>query len=176
VASNLWEQGYARVISVLIAFEWSESAAGAPWDRVDGWQPPLHDGALKWKAVFLLERATRRNRGGALDRRRVCRSGPIALTEPQVLGSQIPAAVRATLLGRALTVEYSLDPVEREILHRLEKAFAVSGLVVLLEECSMQKNAILAAIDSLQSHGLVSVTLQPAANRLPYGRGSEKMP
>ena len=56
-----------------------------------------------------------------------------------MLGSQIPAAARATLLGRALTVEYSPEPVEREILHRLEKALAVSELVVLLEGCSMRE-------------------------------------
>ncbi len=93
-ARNLREQGYARVISVLIAFEWSDSAAGAPWDRVDESQPPRREAGAEVEAVFSLERATRRNRGGAFDRRRVCRSGPIALTESQVLGSQIPAAVR----------------------------------------------------------------------------------
>jgi hypothetical protein len=147
---------FARVISVLIAFEWSDPAAGAPWDRADESQPPRREAGAEVEAVFLLERATRRNRGGALDGRRVCRSGLIALTESQMLGSQISAAVRATLLGRALTVEYSPDPVEREILHRLE-AFAVSESVVLLEGCSMQKNAILVALDSLQ-RGSVSVT------------------
>ena len=119
---------------------------------------PRREAGAEVEAMFSLERAARRNRGGALDGRRVCRSGPIALTESQVLGSQIPAAARATLLGRALTVEYPLEPVEREILHHLEKSLAVSELVVLLEACSVDKNVILAAIDSLQRHGLVNVT------------------
>jgi Methyltransferase small domain len=157
-ASNLREQGYAQVISVLIAFEWSDPAAGAPWDRVDESQPPKREAGAEVEAVFSLERATRRNRGCAIDRRRVSRSGPIALTESQVLGSQTPAAARATLLGRALTVEYPLDPVERQILHHLEKSLAVSELVVLLQGCNIDKNAISAALDSLQRRGLINVT------------------
>lgn len=157
-ARNLREQGYARVIAVLIAFQWSDPAAGAPWDRVDESQPPRREAGAEVEAVFSLERFTRLNRSRASDGGRVSRSGPIAVTESRVLGGQVPAAVRATLLGRALTVEYSLDRVEREILLRLEKSPAVSELVGLLEGCGIQKDAIFAALDSLRRRGLVSVT------------------
>ena len=158
-ARNLRDQGYAQVISVLIAFEWSDPAAGAPWDRVDESQPPKRDAGAEVEAVFSLERIARRPRDGAPDRRRISRSGPIALTESRVLGGQqIPATARATLLGQALTVEYPLDPVERDILQSLEKPVAVSDLLAVADQCNMDKNAVLAAIDSLQRHGLVSVT------------------
>jgi hypothetical protein len=157
-ARNLRDQGYAQVISVLIAFEWSDPAAGAPWDRVDESQPPKRDAGAEVEAVFSLERIARRPRDGAPDRRRISRSGPIALTESRVLGGQqIPATARATLLGQALTVEYPLDPVERDILQSLEKPVAVSDLLAVADQCNMDKNAVLAAIDSLQRHGLISV-------------------
>jgi SAM-dependent methyltransferase len=155
-ARNLREHGYARVIAVLIAFQWSDPAAGAPWDRVDESQPPRREAGPEVEAVFSLERTMRLNRDGALERRRVSRAGPIALTESRVLGGQIPAAVRATPLGKALTVEYSLDPAEREILIGLEKPLAVAELVALLG-CNIDKSKVLTAIDSLQRRGLVIV-------------------
>jgi hypothetical protein len=40
----------------------------------------------------------------------------------------------------------------------LEKPVAVSELLAVADKCNMDKNAVLAAIDSLQRHGLVSVT------------------
>lgn len=155
-ARNLRDQGYTQVISVLIAFEWSDPAAGAPWDRVDESQPPKRDAGAEVEAVFSLERITRRNRDVVMDGRRVCRSGPIALSESRVLGGQqIPAAARATLLGQALTVEYSLNPVERDILQSLDKPVAVADLLAVADKCNVDKSAVLAAIDSLQRHGLV---------------------
>jgi hypothetical protein len=149
-ARNLRNQGYARIVSVLIAFEWSDPKAGAPWDRVDESQPPRRDAGAEVEAVFSLERAVRQD--PASDRHWIRRSGPIALTESRVLGSEIPAAARATPLGRALTVEYSLSPVEREIMNRLEQPLAVSELLAAL---NVDRNAILAAIDSLRHRGLV---------------------
>ncbi|HEV8041397.1 MAG TPA: methyltransferase [Bryobacteraceae bacterium] len=158
-AANLRDQGYARIISVLIAFEWSDPAAGAPWDRVDESQPPKREAGREVEAVFSLERATRRNRSGAVDRRHVSRSGPIALTESRVLGSEkIPATARATLLGQALTVEYPLDPVERDILQSLDKPVAISDLLAVGDKVGIDREAVLAALDSLQRRGLVSLT------------------
>ena len=70
-------------------------------------------------------------------------------------GQQIPAAARATLLGQALTVQYSLNPVERDILQSLDKPVAVADLLAVADKCNVDKSAVLAAIDSLQRHGLV---------------------
>jgi len=158
-AANLRDQGYARIISVLIAIEWSDPAAGAPWDRVDESQPPKREAGTEVEAVFSLERMTRRNRIGEADGRRVSRSGPIALTESRVLGpQQIPASARATLLGQALTVEHTLDPVERDILQSLDKHVAISDLLAVGDKVGIDRKAVLAALDSLQRRGLVSLT------------------
>jgi methylase of polypeptide subunit release factors len=148
-AANLRKQDYKQVVSVLIAFAWSDPAAGAPWDRVDEAQPPKRDAGAEVAELF-----SRQRRSGALAGRRVHRSGQIALTESRVLNSPIPVAARATLLGRALTVEHSLNPVEREILLSLDKPTAVSDLPVLL---NLDKTTVLEAINSLQRRGLVSV-------------------
>ncbi len=151
-ARNLRDQGYARIVSVLIAFEWSDPAAGPPWDRVDESQPPKRDAGAEVEAVFSMERAVRRN--PASDRQWVSRAGPIALSESRVLGAQVPASARATPLGRALTVEYTLGPVERDILNRLGQPVAVSELLAALK---VEREAVLAAIDSLRRRGLVTV-------------------
>lgn len=158
-ARNLRDQGYARVISVLIAFEWSDPAAGGPWDRVDESQPPKREAGAEVEAVFSLERAARRDRIGQADGRRVFRSGPIALTESQVLGSQkIPTTARATLLGQALSMEHPLNPVEHDILESLDAPVAVSALLSVADKCAVDKKAVLAALDSLRRRGLVSLT------------------
>ena len=149
-AANLRQQNYKQVVSVLIAFQWSDPAAGTPWDRVDDAQPPKRDAGLEVEEVFFRQR-----RKSTLEGCRVNRSGQIALTESRVLNSQIPTAARATLLGRAVTVEHSLNPVEREILVRLEKPLLVSELPAML---NFDRNAVLEAVDSLQRRGLVSVT------------------
>ena len=158
-AANLREQNYKQVVSVLIAFQWSDPAAGAPWDRVDESQPPKRDAGPEVEEVL-----SRQSRNSALDGCRVHRSGPIAITESRVLDSQIPGAARATLLGRALTVEHSLNPVEREILVRLEKPAAASDLPAKL---NLDKTTVLEAVNSLQRRGLLSVTVPAPAAQLP---------
>jgi len=162
-AGNLRAYGYVRVVTMLIAFRWSDPALGPPWDRVEESQPPKRDAGAEVEAAFFWERVTRRrNRGEAADRRWVRRAGPVALLESQVLGTQIRAAARATLLGQALSVEHQLDPVEREILHRLEKPVAVSELLGVAWGNNADQTAVLAAIDSLQRRGLVHVmTIEP---------------
>ena len=164
-AGNLRKHGYARVVSVLIAFQWSDLALGPPWERVEESQPPQRDAGSEVQAAFSLERLARtRNRAATPDRRVdhaidrwVSRAGPVALFESRVLGTQIRAATRATLLGRALSVEHHLDPVESQILGRLETPVAVSELLTIAAACNIDEKAILAAIDSLQCRGLVYV-------------------
>jgi methylase of polypeptide subunit release factors len=148
-AANLREQHYKHVVSVLIAFDWSDPKAGAPWDRVDESQPPKRDAGVEVEEVFSRQRS-----GSAPDGSRVHRSGPIALTESSVLDSQIPAA-RATRLGRALTVEHTLNPVEREILVRLNKPTAASDLPAIL---NLDSNAVQEAINCLHRRSLLDVT------------------
>jgi len=158
-SGNLRAHGYARIISVLIAFEWSDAAAGPPWDRVDEARPPQRDAGAEVEAVFSSERITRkRSRGGTLHGAWVRRRGPVALTESQVLGEAMRAAARATLLGQAIAIEHQLNAVEVEILRRLQKPAAVAELLALANGSAGDETAILAAIDSLQRRGLVGVT------------------
>jgi methylase of polypeptide subunit release factors len=152
-AANLRKQDYKQVVSVLIAFAWSDPAAGAPWDRVDEAQPPRRAAGAEVEEVF-----SRQRRNRAQDGWRVRRSDQIALTESRLLGSQIPGAARATLLGRALTVEHSLNPAEREILLRLDKPVDASELPALL---NLDPTTVLEAVNSLQRRGLVSVVETP---------------
>jgi hypothetical protein len=152
---------------MLIAFEWSESALGPPWDRVDESQPPRREAGAEVEAVFSRERLARKP-CGSLDHRWVCRAGPVASFESQILGEPIRAAARATLLGQALAVEHQLDPLECEILYGLENPVAVSGLLAIARERGIGRDAVLAAIGSLQRRGLVNVMeaeLPPAAGR-----------
>jgi hypothetical protein len=153
-ADNLRAHGYAHVVSVLIAFSWSDPAAGPPWDRVDESQPPRREAGAEVEAIFCRERATRIG-AEALDGRWVSRGGPIAVFESQILGEPVRAAARATLLAQALAIEHQLDPLECEILYGLENPVAVSGLLALARERGIGESAVRAAIHSLQRRGLV---------------------
>lgn len=158
-ADNLRMHGYARIVSVLIAFEWSDPALGPPWDRVDESQPPKRDAGAEVQAAFFRERRARRPASlGVPDQRSVSRAGPVALLESQVLGGQMRGPTRATLLGQALSIEHQIDPVEREILRRLDKPVAVSELLGMVSGRAADESAIQAAIDSLQRRGLVRVS------------------
>jgi len=45
-AANLHAQGYARIVSLVISFQWSDSSCGPPWERVDESPPPRRDAAI----------------------------------------------------------------------------------------------------------------------------------
>ena len=153
-ADNLRAHGYARVVSVLIAFAWSQPAAGPPWDRVDESQPPRREAGKEVEAIFCRERVTRIG-AESLDGRWVCRAGPIALFESQILGEHARTSARATLLGQALAIEHQLDSLECEILYGLDNPVGVSGLLALARERDIGESAVLAAVQSLKRRGLV---------------------
>jgi hypothetical protein len=126
-SANLRAQGYARVVSVVISFEWSD---GDAWEREDRSPPPRRPAGAEIDAAFLAERMARHpDCRGALKTSRVCRVGPIALLDAKVLGSGIEAKTRATLLGQALTMEHHLSPLEREILERVEGSVGMPDLI-----------------------------------------------
>lgn len=156
-ADNLRMHEYVRVVSVLIAFAWSNPAAGPPWDREDESQPPRREAGAEVEAMFCRERAARI--GGTSrsqwDGRWISRAGPIALFESQILGEPVRAAARATLLGQALAIEHQLDPLECEILYGLENHIAVSELLALARERGIREDAVRVAIHSLERRGLV---------------------
>jgi methylase of polypeptide subunit release factors len=146
-ARNLRAQGYIRVVSVVISFEWSDSAYGPPWERVDESPPPRRAAGAEIDAAFLAERLIRHpDFERVLKQSGVCLAGPIALLDARVLGSDIRAKAKVTLMGQALSIEHQLDPVEREILDRM------GGRIQVPDE-----PAAIAAIRSLLRRRLVRI-------------------
>lgn len=157
-ACNLRAQGYVRIVSLIISFQWSDRFCGPPWERVDASLPPLRAGGAEIDATFLVERATRRADWREILKRSWLRqAGPTALFDAQVLGAGIPSKVKATLLGRSLRIEYQLDPIERQVLDWLNEAgsLSVSDLIGILSENNLDEHAALEAIRSLLRHQLV---------------------
>ena len=149
-AANLRAQGYIRVIPVVISFQWNSESFDAPWDRMDTAPPPRRAAGGEIEAVFLAERLTRH-----FDLHRFIKdsflrlSGPIALLDARVLGSDVQARTKATSLGQALTIEHLLDRIEREILDRMDGRMAAQELFTILGELDGREPAVTAAITSL---------------------------
>jgi hypothetical protein len=157
-ASNLRAQGYRRVVSVVISFQWSDAAFGAPWDRVEESRPPYRAAGPEIDAAFLAERLTRHpDWQHGLTHSWVCRAGPIALLDARMLGSNIPATAKATVLGRALTIDHLLDPVEREIVARMEGRIPVPELIGIFRDLHVDEPAVIAALRSLLRRRLVRI-------------------
>ena len=155
-AANLRAQGYIRVIPVVISFQWSSESFDAPWDRMDTAPPPRRAAGGEIDAVFLAERLTRH-----FDLHRFIKdsflrlSGPIALLDARVLGSDVQTRTKATLLGQALTIEHLLDRIEREILDRMDGRMAAQELFTILGELDGPEPAVTAAITSLLRRRLI---------------------
>jgi hypothetical protein len=157
-AGNLTAQGYSQVVSVLVAFEWSDRALGAAWSRVDEAKPPHDDAGAEIEAAFLAQRLIRdpdldrRVRSGWLHR-----SGPIALQEARVLGSDVGTHIRATRLGRSLPVEHVLTATERDLLDRMHGRVVASDVAKMGQDLRIDDDTVWAAIKSLVGCGLVAV-------------------
>jgi hypothetical protein len=157
-AGNLRVQGYVRVVSVVISFEWSDASCGTPWERVDQSPPPRRAAGEEIDAAFLAERAARHvDCEQVLRDSRACRAGPIALLDARVLGNDLRAKARATLLGRALTIEHHLDPVEREMLVRMEGRVPVTGLLAAFRDLGVAEPSVIEAARSLLRRGLIRI-------------------
>lgn len=155
-SANLRTQGYVRVVSMIVSFEWSDPACGPPWERVEDAPPPNRPAGSEIEATFLAEHLSRRT-----DLREklvgswLRRTGPVALLDARVLGSDVQGVTKATPLGRALTVEHQLDPIQREVLIRTEGRVGVSQLLTILGELKVDEASVLAAITSLLRERLV---------------------
>lgn len=155
-AGNLRTQGYTRIVSVLLAFQWSDSTANSPWTRSE--QPlSLHGNAgAEVAAAFAAERLVRQpNFPERLERGSVRRAGLTALLEARVLGRDVRANAQAELLGKALPILQPLDAVEREILALMEAPIKVSELLAKVQGLTSDRQVILAAMASLIRRGLV---------------------
>lgn len=155
-ADNLRAQGYSRIISVLLAFQWSDAALGPPWTRTDETQPPSRAAGPEVEAMLASERAARRpDLYGALERCRVCRAGPMGLMEVRVLGSELRAKAQAHLLDRSLPVFQWLDPLERDVLDLMDKPLRLHELMALARRLNLDGKTIFSVVCSLLRRGLV---------------------
>jgi hypothetical protein len=155
-AANLRTQGYTRIVSVLLAFQWSDPACGEPWTRSDETQPPLGEAGAEVEAILSAEHLTRNpHLRELLERGRVRRAGPIGLMESRMLGSDLRANARAQLLGTSLPLVHWLESAERELLVLLEEPLAMPELLERARGRNLGKEAVFAAVGSLIRRGLV---------------------
>jgi len=145
-ADNLRAQRYVRVVSIVVSFQWSVPVCGPAWERVDESPPPNRAAGTEIEAAFLAERMAR-----TPDFRENLfrRAGAIALQDACVLGSDLRAKAKATLLGQALTIEHHLDPMEREILCRADGRVGVQELLTMFQGYDIQEQQVIEAIRSL---------------------------
>jgi hypothetical protein len=157
-AGNLRAQGYVRVVSLVISLAWSDAAFGPPWERVDESPPPHRAAGAEIDAAFLAERLTRHpDLRQNLERSWLCRTGPIALLDARVLGSGMHAKTKASLLGKALKIERQIDPLEREILNRMDTRIPVPELIRLFRDLNVDEPTVIAAVGSLLRWQLVRI-------------------
>jgi hypothetical protein len=155
-AENLRAQGYTRMVSVLLTFQWHDATTGPPWTRSDSPQS-LHSAAgTEVSAALAAEHLVRQpGFNDLLVRSRVRRAGPIALQETRVLGYDLPANDQAELLGRSLPIQHRLDSTERVVLSLIEKPMAFSELLRLTRSLDLDQAGVVTAISSLIRRGLV---------------------
>ena len=155
-SDNLKTQGYSSIVSVLLAFQWSDPAFGPPWTRSEDSQPPLNDAGTEVEAMFKTERMARKpDLHEILERSRVRRAGPVGLMESRVLGSELRANAQAQLLGKTLPILQWLDPIEREVLVLMEEPLEFPALLALARGINIDDEAFFAAVGSLLRRGLV---------------------
>jgi hypothetical protein len=172
-ASNLRAQGYVRVVSVLVSFQWSSPAVGPPWERMYESRPPQRSAGGEIEAAFIAERLARDPElRQHLEGKWLHRADPIALFDASVLGGSIPPKSKATRLGQALSIEHELELVERHVLARMEGRVTVSDLLRLCGEFDAQEAVVIEAIRSLLRRRLASTevslgepTEEPASAR-----------
>ena len=151
-AQNLAAQGYDRVVSVLLAFQWSDD----PWFREDEAQPPTADAGREIEAIFAAERLSReptlkeRLRAGT-----VVRTAPLALVETRGLGVDAPVVVQARPLGPSIGIEHVLQPIEREVLMCMESPIATTELLSAAAKASVPEDAVLSAMVALVRKGII---------------------
>jgi hypothetical protein len=154
-AGNLRAQGYVRVVSLLISFQWS---IGPSWERMEESPPPRRAAGAEIDSALLAERMIRHlDCEQALQQSWLCRAGPIALLDARVLGGEVRAKAKATLMGQALTIEHWLDPVEREVLDRMGDRIAVPDLVRIFSNLDVAEPTVIAAARSLLGRRLVRI-------------------
>ena len=157
-ASNLRSQGYARIISLLVTFQWSNPVYGPPWDRVDEALAPTKDAGAEIEATFAAERMSRNPR--LLERLRrgtLKRTGPVILLDGHVTGLEKYRSCKATLSVQALPVKYYLDSIERNLLVAMDNPADCLDILKLAELVNISESALYGALRSLIRKRLITI-------------------
>jgi SAM-dependent methyltransferase len=154
-AENLNAQGYRRIVSVLLTFQWSE---GSTWSRVDRALPPKRTAGGEIEAIFAAERLSR-DAGLAQRLRvgRVVRTNPVAIFESRTLGAELAPSIQARLLGQALSVEHPLSPLELELLAGTQAPLATATVLAAAARANVSEEAVLSSLVSLIGKGFVGI-------------------
>jgi hypothetical protein len=124
--------------------------------------PPQRSSGAEIAATFVAERLARNPElRQYLEGNWLHRAEPIARFDASVLGGVIPPKARATRLGQALSIEYELELVEKQILDCMEGRVSASALFRLCCEFDVQEATLLEAIRSLLRKRLVSIDVPP---------------
>lgn len=149
-AANLRKQSYTRIVSVLLAFQWSDPTLGVPWTRSEESSAPVKNAGHEVEAAFAAERLVRKTHfREQLETARLRRAAPLGLVDARSLGVQLPPSTQVKQLGKAFSILQVLDPVEREILLLLEKPMSFSDLITFAQARSLKKESACAAVISL---------------------------
>jgi len=149
-SNNLRKQGYTKIVSVILSFQWSDPTLGPPWIHIEESQPPHSSASTEVEAIFSAERLARQpNLYEMLEHSQMRRAGPIGLMEARVLGSKLRSNGQAQLLGKALSIFKWLNPVEQEILVLMEKPLVLPELLALTSKLKLPEESVLAAVNSL---------------------------
>jgi carbamoyltransferase len=155
-ADNLRTNGYTKVVSVLLIFQWSDLALGAPWTRIEESQPPHRDAGAEVEEMFIAEHIIRQPfLYETLKNARLCRAEQIELTETMALDAKVCTNTQTQLLKKALSVFRWINPVERELLLMLEKPLAMSEILAITNKLNIQEQTVFVAVGSLLRDRLV---------------------
>ena len=150
---NLKANGYTKMISVLLAFQWSD---GAPWTRYDHVQPPSRAAGNEIRSIFLSEQMVCKDSFmQGLEACEVRHAGPVGMVETHLLGAAADRKVQAKVLGQALASVQWLAPVELEVLGLIAGLQAVPDVIAMAGLRQIDKPAALAALRSLLRRGLI---------------------
>jgi SAM-dependent methyltransferase len=158
-SNNLRNQGYTRIVSVLLTFKWSDPTLGEPWTRIEESQPPHSNASTEIEAILLAEyMACKPNLYEMLEVSRMCRAVPIGMMESIVLGSELSPNVQAKLLGKNLSILKLINPVEREVLLLMEKPMTLLELLTITKELNLFDDDVFKAVVMLLRNGFLLLT------------------
>jgi hypothetical protein len=153
-ADNLRINGYTKVVSVLITFQWSDT--GLPWTRIEESQPPHVDISAEVEEMFAAERTIRHpHLYDILKNARLRKAEQIELTETMNLDTGVCANTQTQLLSKALSVFRWINPVEREVLLMLKTPLTMAEILEVTKELNIPEQTLFVAIGSLLRNRLV---------------------